>query len=151
MADYFTQFSCQLDVGSAANAAQALAISKQLALELADAEGVGPGFQVNAEDKGVLWIHDVGAYGEPEHVIAFVLRCAQAFDLTGRWGFCWALTCSRPRTDSFGGGAQVIDLTARRSLDWIDCEHWVSQVSASGSLRDASPSVRRGADGALAG
>ena len=64
-------------------------------------------------------------FDEPEHVIAFVLGCAEAFDLRGRWGFRWALTCSRPRLDGFGGGAQLLDLGARRSLAWIDCEHWV--------------------------
>lgn len=66
------------------------------------------------------------AYGEPEHVIDFVLRCAEAFDLSGRWGFTWALTCSKPRLDGFGGGAQLIDLGERRSIAWLDCEHWLA-------------------------
>lgn len=56
----------------------------------------------------------------------FVLRCAEAFDLTGRWGFAWALTCSKPRIDGFGGGAQLIDLGARKSIAWTDCEHWLA-------------------------
>ena len=72
-----------------------------------------------------LLLHDDGEDGEPEHVIAFALRCAEAFDLKGRWGFCWALTGSGRRLDSFGGGAQLLDLGARKSLGWMDCSHWL--------------------------
>src|SRR3546814_1164976 len=68
-----------------------------------------------------LWLRDDGGFGEIEHVIGFVLRCAEAFDLQGMWGFGWALTCSKPRLDGFGGGAHIIDLGARRTLVWIDC------------------------------
>ena len=74
---------------------------------------------------GALWIRDADGQGDPEHVIAFVLACGKAFDLTGRWGFAWALTCSKPRLDGFGGGAQLIDLGARRSLAWLDCSDWL--------------------------
>lgn len=38
----------------------------------------------------------------------------------------WALTWSKPRLDGFGGGAQLLDLGARRSLAWLDCEHWLT-------------------------
>lgn len=61
--------------------------------------------------------------GEPEHVITFVKRCVAAFTFTGRWGFQRALTCSRPRPDGFGGGAHVLDLATRMTIDWLDCEH----------------------------
>ncbi len=33
-------------------------------------------------------------------------------------GFQYALTCSRPRLDAFGGGAHVIDLGTRKSIGW---------------------------------
>ena len=35
-------------------------------------------------------LHDAteALMGEPEHVTRFVLRCAEAFDLKGVWGFC---------------------------------------------------------------
>ena len=127
MADYFTQFSCMFDVVTAENAVRAIEIQRQQALALFDEEGSDLGFDVQHDPEtgpGALWISS-DEYGEPEHVIAFVLACAEAFDLTGRWGFAWALTCSRPRLDGFGGGAQVIDLGARKSVGWIDCEHWL--------------------------
>ena len=129
MADYFTQFSCLFDVGSAANAAAAMAIRDQIASDL-DRDGeVGIGFDLAIEAEsgpGVLWISS-GEYGEPEHVLAFVIRCAEAFDLRGTWGFCWANTCSRPRLDEFGGGAQVVDLTNRTCPTWINLGEWVLQ------------------------
>ena len=130
MADYFIHFSCILDVGSAENVFRALSIFEDYATELDADEGVEPGFDLEADpDSGpnALWIHSE-AFGEPEHVIAFVLRCAEAFDLQGRWGFAWALTCSKPRLDGFGGGAQLLDLGERRSRAWLDCSHWLGTV-----------------------
>ncbi len=130
MADYFTHFSCILDLGSAVNVVRALTIFEDYATALEADEGVEPGFDLEADpDSGpsALWIHSDG-FGEPEHVIAFVFRCAQAFDLHGRWGFTWALTCSKPRLDGFGGGAQLLDLGERRSLAWLDCSHWLGTV-----------------------
>ncbi len=73
--------------------------------------------QVDHESgSGALWLYS-DECGEPEHAIQFVLRCAEALDLTGLWGFLWALTCSEPRLDGFGGGAQLIDPGKRASAD----------------------------------
>ena len=131
MADYYTQFSCILDVGSAENAARADTILRELQGE-ADDEDSSLGFSMEPDPDtgpGALWIHDDES-GEPEHVIKFVLRCAEALDLTGLWGFAWALSCSKPRLDAFGGGAQMIDLGKRCSTGWIDCNTWVEEQTA---------------------
>lgn len=87
MADYFTQFSCIFDVGSAENAAAADAIRSELAAELDRDEGADLGFEMEVDHEhgpGALWISS-DEQGEPEHVMRFVLRCAEAFDL--RLGF----------------------------------------------------------------
>ena len=129
MADYFTRFSCIFNVGSAENAARAEEIRGAFAADLYRDEGGYPGFEMQVDHEngpGALWLYN-DEYGEPGHVIQFVLRCAEALDLTGLWGFRWALTCSRPRLDAFGGGAQLIDLGKRESVDWIDCEHWLAE------------------------
>lgn len=131
MADYFTHFSCLLDVG-ADNVEAALALYAQMAGDLEADDGFAIGFAVQQAlgTPSALWLYDED-HGEPEHVIAFALACAAAFDLQGRWGFCWALTCSRPRLDAYGGGAQVLDLGACKSLAWIDCADWLAgQVPA---------------------
>ena len=86
------------------------------------------GFELQVDPKAgpcALWLSSDDD-GEPEHVITFLLRCAATFDLQGLWGFVWSLTCSKPRLDGFGGGAQLIDLAARRSAACVDCEHWLA-------------------------
>ena len=135
MADYFTEFSCILDVGSSANVVAALAILADMAAALEADDGLALGFVAEGSltQPSALWLRDDGGYGEPEHVIAFALRCTEAFGLTGRWGFCWTLTCSRPREDGFGGGAQVLDLGRRKSLAWTDCSQWLAGQLADGA------------------
>ncbi len=129
MADYFIQFSCLLDVGSPDNAARALALFQEL--RAADQDADDPeveGFDLVRQDapKGsALWIHD-NDHGDVETVIRFVLRLAEELGLTGLWGFQYALTCSRPRLDAFGGGAHVIDLGARKSIGWTSSHEWLA-------------------------
>lgn len=127
MADNFTQFACRLDVGSAAKAARAEEIRGELAADLYHDEGGYLGFRLQVDHEtgpGALLIYS-DEYGEPEHVIRFVLRCAEAMDLGGVWGFTWSYACSKPRLDAFGGGAHVIDLGERTTVDYVDCTEFV--------------------------
>lgn len=136
MADYYTQFSCILDVGSAENAQQADNVRQRVAEEVSEVGGTELDFDITPDPDtapGVLWLRCDGD-GDPEHVIAFVLACAEAFDLQGRWGFTWSMTCSRLRVGGFGGGAQLLDRGARKSLDWIDCSHWLELSLAPDSV-----------------
>ena len=84
-----------------------------------------------------LWIRDDVA-GDPQQVILFVKRCAEAFGLAGRWGFQWANACSRPRVNAFGGGAHVLDLETRETIAWTDTNGWLVRTLA------ASRAKRRG-------
>src|SRR3546814_13299379 len=70
--------------------------------------------------------------GDPEQVLTFVKRCAEAFALTGRWGFEWANTCSRPRINAFGGGAHVVDLADGSTIAWTDTNGWLALTLANG-------------------
>jgi hypothetical protein len=128
MADYFTHFSCLIDVGSSEKAARALALFQSLRAADQDAdEPEVAGLTLvrqDAPEGSTLWIHD-DDHGDVEAVIRFVLRLADELDLTGRWGFQYALTCSRPRLDAFGGGAHVIDLGARKSIGWTSSQEWL--------------------------
>lgn len=132
MADHFTQFSCIFDISSAENVARADDIRHELAADLDRDEGADLGFEMEVDHEhgpGALWIHS-DQYGEPEHVIAFVLRCADALNLRGVWGFTWSLSCSRPRLDAFGGGAHIIDLGKGETIAWVDCSNWVIEHTA---------------------
>ena len=135
MATYFTQFACVLDVGSADNVARAIILHREMELAYAAFKQSEMGFDLEPSGATSICMHDGDGFGDQEHAIQFVLRCAAEFDLKGRWGFTWALTCSRPRVDGFGGGPQLLDLTQRKSLDRIDCDHWLA-----GELADDDPS-----------
>jgi len=93
MPDYFTHFSCVLDVGTPDNAARALDLYPAFMKEAAREGTLAGGFQVSIHpDQGgtKLWMRDE-VTGDPLQVIIFVQRCAEVFSLTGRWGFQWAL------------------------------------------------------------
>ena len=139
MADYFTHFSCLLDVGTAENALAAHRIYIQSRLEDADRdEPLCSRFELTlqeGDDEHLLWLHD-DASGDVEQVIGFVLRLAQEFDLKGLWGFDYANTCSRPRVDAYGGGAHVIDLGARKSIGWTSTQEWLA-AALNGEATDA--------------
>ncbi len=134
MADYFTHFSCLLDVGTIENAARALDLYNGLSAEGASDETPSDGFllSIQPEHGGTnLWIRD-DVSGDPERVIQFVKRCASVFSLTGRWGFQYANTCSKPRLDGFGGGAHVLDLATCETVNWIYTDGWLASVLGGG-------------------
>jgi hypothetical protein len=130
MADYFTHFSCLLDVGTPENAARALELYNALSEEDGSDGPFSEGFllSIQPEQGGTeLWMRD-DVTGDPERVIEFVKRCATEFGLKGRWGFQYANTCSKPRLDGFGGGAHALDLTTGDTIAWIDTDGWLAQV-----------------------
>lgn len=127
MADYFTQFSCMFDVGTPDNARRALELFQSFTERLESEESTFPGFALSLDphDGGTaLWIHDDGC-GDIGQVTEFVIECAKALSLKGRWGFEWGHTCSKPRIDGFGGGAQVIDLQTGNADEWISTHEWL--------------------------
>ena len=130
MADYFTQFSCVLDVGTPDKAVAALDLFLRLREEEeASDDPEFSGFALSLPDgpgSSALWFHDDDGQGDVEGVIRFVLRLAEEIDLSGLWGFEVAYTCSRPRLDAFGGGAHVIDLGARKSIGWTSSQEWLA-------------------------
>ncbi|SDX66906.1 hypothetical protein [Roseicitreum antarcticum] len=129
MADYFTHFSCLIDVGSADKAARALALFQELRVADQDADDLEvAGFTLvhqDAPEGNTLWIHD-DEHGDVEAVIRFVLRLAEDLDLSGLWGFEYANTCSRARLGAFGGGAHVIDLGKRTTIGWTNTNEWLA-------------------------
>ena len=130
MADYFTHFSCLLDVGTPENAARALDLYNRLSEDGASEEPPSEGFLLSIQPEhggSQLWMRD-DVTGDPERLIHFVNRCAAEFGLKGRWGFQYANTCSKPRLDGFGGGAHVLDLASGETVDWIHTDGWLAQT-----------------------
>ncbi|MGN6424257.1 MAG: hypothetical protein ACTHLA_13195 [Asticcacaulis sp.] len=127
MADYYTQFSCALDVTTIENALLAYELFNKDPEAHEDIIWSG-GFHLSLDPEpgsSTLFLDDGGA-GDVEALIAFVLRCAEAFDLKGLWGFEYANTCSKARLDGFGGGAQVIDLGKRETVAWLSTFEWLA-------------------------
>jgi len=129
MADYFTRFSCLLDVGTPDKAARAYEAFMALRDDAyAETETLCCGFDLTIESDpfgSKLWIRSED-HGDPEAVTRFVLRLAEDLDLTGLWGFAYAVTCSRPRLGAFGGGAHVIDLGARKLIGATSSQDWLT-------------------------
>jgi hypothetical protein len=131
MADYFNHFSCLIDVGTPEKAARAIDVFVTLRDE--DDQLDEPqfhGFDLSRQDgpeSSILWIRDDES-GDVEAVIAFILCLAEELDLAGLWGFEHSTTCSRPRLDAFGGGAHVIDLTARKVIGWVNTQTWLARA-----------------------
>ncbi len=120
---HYTQFSSVFDVGSAEAATRADEIKGEPAAELDRDEGIALGFAMEVDHEygpDALRLHS-DDWDEPDHVVRFVLRCANALRLAGLWGFTWSLTCSKPCIELFGGGGLVPDLTKREAVASIDC------------------------------
>ncbi|MDC9823282.1 hypothetical protein PRN20_06025 [Devosia sp. ZB163] len=127
MAEYPLRFSVALDTGTAANAAEAIALYAALASTVAE-DFIAPGFVVGphpALRSSTIWIHDLNGRGDPERVVTFVTRCAELFGLEGKWGFQWANTCSEPLLDAFGGGALVLNLATGEVVDAVHTDAWL--------------------------
>ena len=85
MAEFYTQFSCILDVGTADNANHAELVRAEFAAEVYRDEGGFPGFAMMVQPElgpGALWLHS-DDQGDPEHVIQFVLRLVEELSLAG--------------------------------------------------------------------
>lgn len=123
MADYFTQFSCVLDVGTPDKAIAALDLLLRLREE--DEASDDPefsGFALSLPDgpgSSVLWFHDDGL-GDVEGVIRFVLRLAEDINLTGLWGL-------RLRPHLFPAPAGSVWRWRACHRPWGPQEHWLDQ------------------------
>lgn len=129
MADYYTQFSCALDVDTVENALLAYKLfTKEPETDEESSWTSGFDLSLDPEAGSPRLFMDDGGAGDVEALIAFVLRCAADFDLKGLWGFEYANTCSKARLDGFGGGAHVIDLGKRETVSWLSTFEWLSHA-----------------------
>ena len=134
MTDYFTHFSCLLDVGTPDNAARALDLYNQLSEEGASEVPPSDGFLLSIQPEyggAKLWMRD-DVTGDPERLLQFVKLCAATFGLTGRWGVQYANICSKPRVDGFGGGEHVLDLATGETVAWTYTDGWLADVLGGG-------------------
>ncbi|MGA0544963.1 hypothetical protein ACO2Q1_06790 [Brevundimonas sp. VNH65] len=137
MTDFFTRFSCLLDVGTPANAVRAFDIYTALMAENASEDPPAEPFLLSLTPEhgpARLWLRDPGS-ADQQLLITFVTRCAEAFGLTGRWGFQWANIASDPVVNGFYGGAHVLDLSTGATLEWMSTGRWLADRLADGDAR----------------
>ncbi|NQT93239.1 MAG: hypothetical protein HQ559_10795 [Lentisphaerae bacterium] len=139
MADYYTEFSLTLPLRTDAEkawvneriAGGVIALTPHTA---DDADSVGPDDQLyfdatiqQAEEDapaGVLWIYSQDS-GNVDDVIVFLQAFLKAHrDSSEHISFEWSHSCSKPRTDAFGGGATII--TADRAY-WTNTGAWLEK------------------------
>lgn len=142
MADYFTQFSCSLPLTTDAMATAAEEIYAQWCDgTLIDADSEHPQFEMSIEDgetaERYAWIRDESGQGSANDVILFVQLIAERAPTKGRWGFEWANTCGKPRIDSFGGGAAMVDLESAKC--WIHTSNEWLEVMKDGPVMAGEP------------
>jgi len=137
MTDFFTRCSCLLDVRTPANAARAFDIYAALMAENGREDPPAEPFHLSVTPEhgaSQLWLRDPGS-ADPQLAITFVTRCAEAFGLTGRWGFQWASIASDPVVDGFSGGAHVLDLATGETIAWMSTGRWLADRLAQGGAR----------------
>jgi hypothetical protein len=134
MTDFYTHFSCLLDVRTPAHVPKAFEIYDALLADNAREDPPAEPFlllQASGHGQSCLWLRDAGS-SDQQLVVTFVQRCAEAFGLSGHWGFQWANIASRPVINGFSGGAHVLDLATGRTVEWISTNRWLARRLASG-------------------
>lgn len=138
MADYFTHISRVCSMSARPTMQPAPDLANSLSEDGVSEEPPSEGFLLSIQPEhggSQLWMRD-DATGDPERLIQFVKICAAEFGLTGRWGFQYANTCSRPRPDGFGGGARTSSTSrrARRSRR-LHTDGWLAETLSSNGER----------------
>jgi hypothetical protein len=137
MTDFFTRYSCLLDVGTSTNAARAFDIYAALMAENGCEHPPAETFHLSVTPEhgaSRLWLRDPGT-ADPQLAVTFVTRCAEAFGLAGRWGFQWAGIASNPVVEGFSGGAHVLDLATGETIAWMSTGRWLADRLAEGGAR----------------
>jgi hypothetical protein len=162
MADYFTTVSFEMELPSEAIATAAAARMQALDEALLDGVpdpsavpealhgffGECAGVHVSAEGSKV-WIHSDGS-AHVDLVVALVQQILLEFDRRGSVAFEWSMGCSKPRVDSFGGGAAMVwsdDVkwdTTTRMLERFRVEREVDEEEAAAEREDEASATEAG-------
>lgn len=120
MANNYVQFSVMFKLANVAQVTRAIEIAAERPAGTLQEDDLG--FSVEAEGNEI-WIYAEES-GNPDVVIEYAVRLGREFKLTGLWGFTYAETCSKMRTDEFGGGAAVVNLKTGK-VDYVNAHGWL--------------------------
>jgi len=77
-----------------------------------------------SEDSRYLWIHDDTGGSEIEVLTELLQDFLTKFRADQHITFSWAHTCSKPRFNSFGGGAVFI---TSKEIRWMSTGDWMAE------------------------
>lgn len=138
MADYYTHYSFILPLNKEQKEYARHKYEKALDdtttyNELFDDQNEFPGFIFRDDKTGIWFSGDEGTGGNIDNIANFIHHLIEALDLPP-FGFEWANTCSKPRLESFGGGAVWI---TKEGFDWCSTNQWL-RTHAENYLPDPS-------------
>jgi len=129
MANYYTEFSEELENLTPEEVAWCKARLRELSAEVEEKDGIGSlgfDFQFISESEGdqTLWFHSEET-GHLEILPDFVREFLSKFRPTDAWSLTWADTCSKPQIGAFGGGAVFVTPTR---ITYINSYAWVATM-----------------------
>ena len=128
MADFLTHFSCVLDVGTVTNVARAFDVHRADGrVETAPTEPFL--LSLTPEHGATRPLAARPGTADPPLLITFVTRCAEAFALTGTWGFQWAGIPVRPCRRRFLRRRPSARSSTGRTIA-IDQRRWLAEGGA---------------------
>jgi len=136
MADYYTHFSFIVSLANTEQQSYALELFRQMnairegddippefpATLLSDADDCVFELDVVSEPHE-LWFHS--SSGGTDAVSAFMRHLLQRFLPTSVITFEWSHDCSKPRTDAYGGGADIITASEIKTFttsEWLQAQ-----------------------------
>lgn len=144
MADHYTQYSFEVSGISAdegawwtllieyaeqineGKAVEDPRFSELNAIDWSDREYLSLG-HIELQADGDVWLADDAGSGEPNHLAEALRAFLATFRPFEMIGFEWANTCSKPRLDSFGGGAALVDA---QDIIWYNPSQMLAEAMA---------------------
>jgi hypothetical protein len=126
MANYYTEFSVELDVLTKENVERVYKMWSEPANQ--DMEEICCGFDLKPDSSTKLWINSGDEGGDVDSLCSFIKLICSEILLTGIWGFEWANTCSGKRLDAFGGGAVLFNLKTGDQIDHVNTSQWLANA-----------------------
>jgi hypothetical protein len=128
VADYYTKFSIAIGPLTLEEKDWLEKEIHALDARVAEADdflGFDSEFQVSDDKRqATLWIHDNDGNGDTEQVAELCHAFVKHFNLPPI-SLEYSCDCSKPRLDTFGGGAFV---ASKDSVQWISTSQWVQET-----------------------
>jgi hypothetical protein len=135
MVDYYTHFSFCIEAKPV--------VLNRIAELIEDTEGKEDeeqcfGVLIDIENDGTAWIRDEDGSANLDLLLDILARVQKEAGIADKiWALEWSNTCSKPRTDAYGGGAAVI---YNGRIKWTNTDRWIAKEEQRIQKREAKKS-----------